>query len=277
MGNRTWLADQIRRLSQQLDNPRARLRGREPRQLVVRLLRARRFMRLPTCGAPGDGTERAVRHDHGSNRQRQFAPPGHVGDVPERAYHRDAAPLRGVGERMGAHGHGHAKERRPDLATEERLVALVVGVSHQGDAGGDEFRTCRLDLDEPAGRRSRGIRVPETNPVIRTRLFAVLELRLRHGRAEVDVPECWRLELVGRVALQHPQERSLRHSLGPTIDRRVGHRPVHRQAEMPPQVFERLFVLGGEPIAQLDEIWTRDGDRLLARFRRGLKGRVVRQ
>jgi len=46
---------------------------------------------------------------------------------------------------------------------------------------------------------------------------------------------------------------------------------------MPPQVFERLFVLGGEPIAQLDEIWTRDGDRLLARFRRGLKGRVVRQ
>ena len=78
-------------------------------------------------------------------------------------------------------------------------------------------------------------------------------------------------------ALQQPQERRLRHALGAAVDGGVGQRPVHRQPEVPPQMLERLLVLGRQPVAQLDEVRTRDRDRLLARLVRRLKVRVVRQ
>ena len=231
-------------------------------ELVVGLLRARRVARFPARRAPGHRASAPFGMDHGAHRQRQLAPPGHVGDVAERADHRDAAALLGVGERVGPHGHGHAEERRLDVGAEERLVALVVGMRDERDARRDQLRPRRLDLD---GRRRPDLR--EANPVIRARLLAVLELRLRHGRAEVHVPQRRRLELIGGAALQQPQERRLRHPLRPTVDRGVGHRPVDRQAEVPPQVLERLLVLRRQPVAELDEVRARDRDRLLARLR----------
>ena len=94
------------------------------------------------------------------------------------------------------------------------------------------------------GRRRRARR--EANPVIGARLLAILELRLRHRGAEVHVPQRRRLELIRDAALQQPQERRLRHPLRAAVDRGVGHRPVHRQAEVPPQVLERLLVFGGQ-------------------------------
>ena len=64
---------------------------------------------------------------------------------------------------------------------------------------------------------------------------------------------------------QQAEERELRHALGPPADRRVGHRPVDRQAQVLPEMLERLLVLGRQPVAELDEIRPRDRDRLLRR------------
>ena len=79
------------------------------------------------------------------------------------------------------------------------------------------------------------------------------------------------------AALQQAQERRLRDALRPPIDRLVRPRPVHRQAEMAPQVLERFFVLDREPRAELDEIRTRDRDWMLGWLLRRGEPRVVRQ
>jgi hypothetical protein len=92
------------------------------------------------------------------------------------------------------------------------------------------------------------------NLVIRAWLLAVLELGLRYRGAEVHVPQRWRLNLVGQLLLEKPQEHHLRHALSVAANRRVGHRPVHRQAEVAPQVLEDLFVGDGQLRAELDEV-----------------------
>ena len=42
--------------------------------------------------------------------------------------------------------------------------------------------------------------------MVRARLLAILELRLRHGRPEVDVPQRWRFQLIGETAAELTQE-----------------------------------------------------------------------
>ena len=42
-------------------------------------------------------------------------------------------------------------------------------------------------------------------------------------------------------------------------------------------MFEGLFVLGGQPCAQIDKVRARDGDRVLARFLRRHERRIVGQ
>ena len=138
----------------------------------------------------------------------------------------------------------------------------------QRNAGRDQLGTGRLD--QRAGSVSRA----EADPVHGTRPLAVLELRLRDCRLEVDVPERRRLELVGLASLEQRQERALRDALGDRADRRVGHRPVDREPEGAPERFEGRLVGLGQPQAQLDEVRPRDRDRLL--LRRGLRGLEVR-
>ncbi len=113
--------------------------------------------------------------------------------------------------------------------------------------------------------------------MVRARQLAILELRLRHGRLEVHVPQRRRFDLVRQSALQQAQKRHLRHALCALADRRVGHRPVDRQAEVFPQMLERLLVFGRQPVAELDEVRPRDRDRLLARLLGRTEGRIVRQ
>ena len=48
----------------------------------------------------------------------------------------------------------------------------------------------------------------------------------------------------------------------PLTDRRVGVGPVDRPAGPPEQLLERLLILDGEPVAELDEVPTADRDRL---------------
>ena len=122
--DRPRLAEQVAALAQQLDDARARLDGRQPGELVVvPAARARGSVALPARLAPRDRLERAVRLDDRAHRQAELAPPDHVGDVAERADHRDAGALFGIGERMRPHRHAHAEERRHDLGAEERLIA----------------------------------------------------------------------------------------------------------------------------------------------------------
>ena len=114
-----------------------------------------------------------------------------------------------------------------DLGPEQRLVPLVVRMRDERHAGGDQLGACRVDLD---GAAAVGPREPDA--VVRAGHLAILELRLGDGRAEVDVPERRRLELVREAASQQSQERLLRDALGVAADARVRHRPVHRQAEV---------------------------------------------
>ena len=106
--------------------------------------------------------------------------------------------------------------------------------------------------------------------------LAILELCLRNRRLEVDVPQRGRLELVCLTAREQRQERALGDPLGERPDRRVGHRPVDRQAERAPQLLERALVGLGQRQAQLDEVRPRDRYRLLLRgLGRRLEVRVV--
>ncbi len=146
-------------------------------------------------------------------------------------------------------------------------VALVVGVREQRHARRDQLRARRLDQRlGPVGSFAA-----EAHAVHRPRALAVLELGLRDRRLEVDVPQRRRLELVGDSAGEQTEERALRDLLRERPDRRVGHRPVDRQAERAPQLFERALVALGEAQAELDEVRARDRDGLLLG---GLGGRL---
>ena len=150
-----------------------------------------------------------------------------------------------------------------DLVAEQRLIALIVRMRDERDAGRNQLGTRRFDLDAPRRGRSTAPREREPDAVVRAGELAILELRLRHGGLEVDVPQRRRLDLVRQAAAQQTQERHLRHALRAPADRRVGHRPVDRQAEVLPELLERLLVLDRQAVAQLDEVRPRDRDRLL--------------
>ena len=107
-------------------------------------------------------------------------------------------PLSGSASSCALIGTRTPKSGVIDLGAEERLVALVVGMRDERDARRDQLGPRRLDRDRR--RRRRGLR--ELDPVIRARLLAILELRLRDGRPEVDVPQRRRLDLVGVPLVQ---------------------------------------------------------------------------
>src|SRR5439155_7905109 len=106
------------------------------------------------------------------------------------------------------------------------------------------LRTRRVDLDAGTAKAVPYVgRDRELDAVVRAGGLAVLELRLRDGGSEVDVPQRRRFHLVREPALEEMQERQLRDALGALADRRVGHRPVDGQTEMLPQILESPLVL----------------------------------
>ena len=56
-------------------------------------------------------------------------------------------PFSGSASVCALHRHAHAEERRHHLLAEQRLVALVVGMRDQRDAGGNQLGAGRFDLD----------------------------------------------------------------------------------------------------------------------------------
>ena len=149
---------------------------------------------FPACLSPCHRPQRSVRLQDRADGQRQLAPPDDVGDVTEGADHRNPRSLFRIGEVMRLHGHSDAEDRRDDVGTEDRLVALVVRMRHERDARRDELRARRLDLYELA------VRPRETDAMISARLLAILELGLRDGGTEIHVPQGRRLELIGEAA-----------------------------------------------------------------------------
>ena len=141
------LADEIAGLAELLGDLRARLRCREPGQIVVVALRGARVGRFPAGSAPRHLAQRAVCLDNGADRQAQLPPPRHVGQIAEGADHGDAAALFRIGERMRPDRHADAEERRHDLAAEQRFVALVGRMRYERDARGDQLGARGLDLD----------------------------------------------------------------------------------------------------------------------------------
>ena len=129
----------------------------------------RRRRRRPSRAAAA--ARRPSRPMIAARRQVELAPPHDVGGVAERADHRDADALLGIGER-GARRTG---TRTPnsgvrDLGAEQRLVALVVGMGDERDARGDAARAGwsrsrrRPSPSAPAERAARGTRPAARGP-----------------------------------------------------------------------------------------------------------------
>ena len=197
----------------------------------------------------------AVALDDGTQRQVQIAPPFDVGDVAERTAHGDAGALVHFRRLMRQNRHLHVEQRGVDVLAEILLVTLVVRVRDQRAAGGQQFRTGGLDVDRGA------VFETERHLVVEARIFARFQFGLGHCGLERHVPQTRSVLLIRFATGQVAQERLLGHALRMLADGVVGLRPVDGQAEGAPQRLELLLVLGGELLAQLDEVLT--GDRHL--------------
>ena len=124
---------------------------------------------------------------------------------------------------------------------------------HQGDAGDQELGARGLHVDglSPVG-------ACEADAIVGAGDLPILRLGLGDGGLEVDVPQRRGLARVGLAPAEVAQERSLRHPAGAVVDGGVREGPVDRQAQAAPQRLEDLLVLGGELVAQVDEVATRD-------------------
>ena len=220
--DRPRLADQLAGRLEKLDDCSPGLGGRESGHAPVGIVRAAGLLRRPQPVRVEDDApaQRAVGLDDGANGERQLAPPRHVGQVAERADHRDAAAFFRVGQVVRTHRNAHVEQRRRHLGAEERLVSLVVRVRDQRHARGDQLGPRCFDVDRPRAAAA------EPYAMIGAGELAVLELRLGHGGPEVHIPQRGGLDLIRQAAFQEPQEGQLADALRPAVDRRVGHRPV---------------------------------------------------
>ena len=111
-----------------------------------------------------------------------------------------------------------------------------------------------------------GVDPGEPDAVVGAGPLTVLQLGLGDRGAEVHVPERGGGALDHLASGRQAQEAPLGHPLGPVRDGGIGVRPVHRQAQHPPEVLEDLLVLGGELVAQGHEVGAGDRDGLLGRL-----------
>ena len=99
--------------------------------------------------------------------------------------------------------------------------------------------------------------------MVEARIFAGFQLGLGHCGLEGHIPQARSVFLIRFAAGQIAQERFLGHALRVLADGVVGLRPVDGQAEGTPQRLELLLILGGELLAQFDEVLTGDRNLIL--------------
>ena len=154
---------------------------------------------------------------------------------------------------------------------EERLITRIVGVRHDRHAGGSaRDGSCRFRRNRLPRANSRGLVERTGSCGVRPGHLAIFELRLGDRRAEVDVPQRRRLELIGAAAFQPTQECAVARRAA-----RVG-RWLRRSSTSPPTAPDgatgaRRPSSSAVRRAELDEVRTRDRNRLLTRLLRGAK------
>ena len=211
---------------------------------------------LPVGAAPGPagdrrgraGQEAPVLARHRARGQAELPPPGDVAGVAERADHRDAGALARVRQVVRQHRDLDPEQRRAHRGPEQARVALVVRPGDQRDAGREQLGAGGRHRHRPAVRGAEG------DPVIGAGDLPVLHLGLGDRGAERDVPQRRRLGQVRLTAGQVAQKGALRDGPGAGADGPVHGGPVHRQAQPPPHLLERLLVQVGQPLAQLHEV-----------------------
>ena len=210
----------------------------------------------------GIGKDSTVTPDDHAKVEVEFAPPRDVGGVAERADHRDAGALVGLGEFVCADLDLLAVERDFDGGAEERLESFVVGVGDECHAGRQEFGAGGVDLDR--GRFTRtAVGAAEGDLVVGAGPAPVDHFGLGDCRAEVDVPQR-RCLLRVRLATRHvAQEGLLADPTRPFVDRRVFQVPVDREPEAAEQVLEQFLVDLDEFVAEFEEVGARDRDHLV--------------
>src|SRR5262249_40111922 len=120
--------------------------------------------------------------------------------------------------------------------------------------GGDHERAAALDR--------------ELDVVIGGGPLAVLELGLRHGALEVDVPHRRRVAALHLALREQVEKGMLRGAARGRVDRPVFLAPVAREPEPFVKSLERALVLARDAFARLDEVRARDlARRLLAVLR----------
>ncbi len=240
------LTEQVAGLGEQAGDLAARGLGRLPAE------------RLPcrdgaVAGQPlrALGLQPPVALDHRTEWEVELAPPHDIGAVAERADHRRAGALLWIGQCVGDHGDTDPEERGRDLRADEAPPASVVGVHDDRHTCREQFGAGRVDLD------ARATLLVERHLVVRARRRPVLHLRLSDRGLEVDVPHGGGLAGICLAPGQVSQEAPLRHPPGAVFDGRVGELPGHREPDAPEHLFEGPLVLGGQLVAELDEVATR--------------------
>ena len=166
----------------------------------------------------------------------------------ERTAHGDAGTLVHFGGRVSQNRHLDLEQRGVDFLAEVLLVTFVIRVGDQRGASGQQLGAGGLDVDWGAVLKA------ESHFVVEARVFAGLKLGLSHCGLEGHVPQAGGILLVGLAAGKVAQEGLLSHAPRVLADGVVGLRPVDGQAQLAPQGLEQLLILGGELLAQFDEV-----------------------
>ena len=197
VGDRARLADQVERLGEQPDDLPPRLVDGAPGERRVRR-RVDAVRRL--------GQQPPVAADHHPGVEPQLAPPGHVGEVAERADHRDAGALVRLRQRVRVHRHldtedgrthgarrtgARSARRRGGRPAPRTPAAARAGWSRcrparrpgRGSAAGDRRPAVRGLRAPPARPRCRS---PTSHSVGASAVYASPRARLRrNARCEV--------------------------------------------------------------------------------------------
>ena len=227
MSDRLGLGQQIAGFGELLDNALLGLLGVEALEFVVVALRPIRVLRFPTGLSPDDRHECASPADGRANRQLEFPPPEDVRSIAESTDHGDSAALAGVSEFVRQDRDPNAEERGRHLLTEQRPIALVLGMGNQRHARSDQFRPRGFDRDHL-------VFVVKGHPVICGRGLAIFDLGLRHRGLKIHIPQSRSLDLIGQPLGEHAGKGTLRDALCDLADRGVGQRPVDRETQATP-------------------------------------------